>query len=734
MKHRILIKGSAVVIAAAVMVAAFGLSGPAPAYAQTVTTGFAPLDKNINVGEQIQLKYFASGVEPSGQWFSLTPDILESLGGGLFRGKAEGYAQVRFVPQGSSSGATEYMGVVDPSKTPNSSFDVSLVKRTPIYTWVDARYNGANHLVENLSFIPGPGGGSFAAVGECADGRRAAWGVLGFSHDVELEGGGLYVFNEGGQFIGKGDVCKDTASVRVCYEGGGCMVGHGIIPIGNGRFILDTGNGGPNSRNRSPLLYNATGGVSRENRIFFTNWNDLVDQTREREVIRFHNTAYANGIMVGIGTETTGQPPRSLPGFPGSSSLERKNIFYSVPGFQRLADVSVPTSCPSRSCSGSPSLTHEEYVPIFGSGEYFVAKKGNPLSSVSTLPVPAPPFDVYHMPSEANLRAGQLPQKVQTIDPDFQYITDIAYDALDPSRVLVVGVTSATGRSYVIYEPGPNGLEATDEGDLDTSASRHNTALMGEYIAYTSCASAPTGVIDYNPGALRTCRLVVEKNGQKLSVEPLPLPLFHGSTNLFSNPVAISPSGNILLGARSNLIGIFGEQGYIYMYRIGAGGVPPPSPPGGDPTPPGPPQSVIGQTLNVSSPTTLAPAQVLIRFANILTSGIQSLQISVFGKVFDVDASAATRIVDSNWNPTTLANIALGGFVNVWGTLDAANETLIRAMTVRSPIVGPGRLLPTSQPTSQQAPLAAPITNTAAQSSLDSLYRILLQLQSQVGQ
>jgi hypothetical protein len=454
-----------------------------------------------------------------------------------------------------------------------------LVNRHPIYTWADAKFNHDHGVspFRNIDYIPGSAGsGYFAVVGECADGLVARIGNQ-LVHQVELEDGGMYVFSESGQFIAKENVCRETATPRICYEGGGCYVNEDISLVGNGQFILDAGGAEFGlTIHRSPLLYSVQGNnVSRENRLFFWDWQNPVDPFTEKELLEFRHIAYANGIMVGYAKESLGHQPAGVSGFPGAGPTEEKNIFFSVPEFQRLAEISVPTRCETRSCTGSPSVTQEIYIPIFGIGEYFVTARPDSLHYNINV---NPPYDVYRMSSRQELRDGERPEKVQTLDID-RTIANITRDATNPNRVMV-SYLRGSDLHYTIYEPGQAGLEDVGSGTLNVgqTAPFFNIALSGEYRAYTSCEKVgDNDIFDFRN--LLSCQLVVERNGQPLSVEPLPLNLFSGG----SMPgVAISPSGYIMVAAY-NLTGIDGENGNLYLYKIG--GVTAPPGPGAGPGP-----------------------------------------------------------------------------------------------------------------------------------------------------
>jgi hypothetical protein len=558
--------------------------GGVASYAQTThgRTAFAPFSRNINVGEQIDLKYFVGVETPCsgescsrygdseqvfGQWFSLAQNVVESLGGGLFRGTSEGYGRVRVVSSDGKITGEEFIGVVDPTKPVDTSYDVRLLNRHPVYTWVDAKFSDSFGVAPfvNIDYIPGSGGGHFAVVGECADGRDAGIPPINRGHRVEFEDGGLYILKESGEFVAKGNVCKDTANIyNGCYEAGGCNVGKQISVVDEDKFILDVG---AVDENRSTVLYDIGGNrVSLDNRLFFTDRNDRVDPQEEVEVISFRHVAYANGVMVGVAEETTGRPPVRIPGYPGGGqSIERKNIFYSVPEFQRLAEISVPPrSCSGSGCSGSSPLSLEVYTPMFGVGDFFVTRTANTGE-----------YDVYRMPSRNELRDGVKPEKVQTILSG--NISSFTKDATNPKRVmLVTGLSSA--REYQIYEATDTGLSVIREGVLQGASfsTPHNIALTGDLLAYSTCTEASqTNPVGFGSNSYE-CQLVVDKGGNKLRVEPLPLNIFR---SMRMHGIAISPSGHIMVAAY-NYTGVQGDNGNLYLYQIGqATGQPPINPP-----------------------------------------------------------------------------------------------------------------------------------------------------------
>jgi hypothetical protein len=178
------------------------------------------------------------------------------------------------------------------------------------------------------------------------------------------------------------------------------------------------------------------------------------------------------------------------------------------------------------------------------------------------------------MPSRQELRDGKRPEKVQTLNtldfvgPGTGGLGGITFDATNPNRVMIFSASFGGTGTYVIYEAGQNGLENVGSGAFNSNRASpfHGVALSGEYLAYTSCDEVGDNDI-FGFRNLRSCQLIVEKNGQPLSVEPLPLDLFSGSN---MPGVAISPSGYIMVAAY-NLTGIDGENGNLYLYQIGGG-------------------------------------------------------------------------------------------------------------------------------------------------------------------
>ena len=165
----------------------------------------------------------------------------------------------------------------------------------------------------------------------------------------------------------------------------------------------------------------------------------------------------------------------------------------------------------------------------------------------------------------------------------------------------------------------------------------------------------------------------------------------------------------------------------MHIYKFGGPSI-------SDPLVPiGPSTSTIsqipGQSLTIN--TTSTPATILIRMANILSVSPTSLSISIFGHTYTVDASHA-NIYSMRWTAIPLSSFSPGFYVNVWGTLDPQDSTLIHAINIRNPLP-PGTQ--TSNPTVNPftAPAQTSASTAATQSQLNALQEALRALQLRLG-
>ncbi len=399
-------------------------------------------------------------------------------------------------------------------------FDVILSSPEPVYSWRDIPYNDAspkgNFPFQKITWLPG---GYFLATGECADGRDG----------TQFEKGGLYLLSDTGTYLATRDVCFDSSErVRACYEGGGCYIGTKILPTGTGSFVQELQ---PPQAGiaRSPITYSVNGSsIDLQDRIFFndegTRWKNGAD-IGKGTTAEFRYSAVANGVLVGVETVST-----------GNDRYEIFNSIYSLPGLSRITKSSV------------------RFYPIVGIGNYIIASN-NPTSDT---------VKVYRVPDQNALSRGELPSSVQTLATG--RVFGYAVDAQNPNRIaLYTSTGSISNGTLRVYTVGTNGLDLESERNLtNTTGSaaldyRYPIALSGEYLAYSSCHGSDPAK------SSASCELIVEKNDQKLSVEPLPKSAEDVSQWVHS--LALSANGNILVGLEP-LAGGEKENGELYLYTI----------------------------------------------------------------------------------------------------------------------------------------------------------------------
>jgi hypothetical protein len=653
-----------------------------------------------------------SNVSSQATWTSSNPDVLQSLGGGRFRGVADGSVQVTVSYLGASLEKIVHVG----SPSGSSSHDVHLIQQTPVFTRLDipTGYDSAfGHLpFQNVTWIPDGTAGYFEVAGNCAS--------RGGNPRAEFERGGMWVFDENGRFLDQRDVCFDTSDrTWGCFEAGGCANGFKIQPVGNGQFIRDLGTKeyGPD---RSPVLYEIKNGkVNKLNQLFYNTFSNEVSGSRNDDGEVTH-VAYANGKMIAVKkTEQQEFPFRRL----------FSNVVYSIPEMGKLAEFSnPPPACPRGGCSGSPPAAIPHYYPIFGVGEYFVASQGHFWKG---------PHEIYRMPSSAELLSGQRPEKVGEIDSGT--LVHFAYDTRDISRVALLfksrGVATAEG-TVEIYKATANGLaleQTIDDvdawGDGLSTKDFHNAfAFSGEYLAYKTCDG-------------RHCELVVRKGSEELSVEPIPLTISGDRNHRQIKAIEISPTGKIMVSSREFQSDVSDEL-YVYQIREVTGQPTTPTGPGFPPTGPGfpptgpgvpPPGTIPGQLLEIGFPGTSPAPTILIRFGTINSVTQGNMNISIYNQPYSVNTQNAQLLRD-NRSQAALSEFVPGRFVNVFGTLDTDTGTNINASIVRNPL--PAAAFPTgtgtaATPSNVTAPTTVAPTNlnTATQNTLGNLEQILLDLQ-----
>lgn len=518
----------------------------------------------IDVGEEISLRLEYAPMEncsgtncspdyddvtSQSSWSSSNPAVLQSLGAGRFRGVSDGTTQITASYQGGSRDKVMHVGTASGN---SSAYDVYLTQRTPVFTRLDipTGYDTAfGHFpFENISWIPDSNTGYFQVGGNCASGAGADAAARRARDN--FESGGMWVFDENGEFLDQADVCHDTADVTPgCFEAGGCANGFKIQPVGNGQFIRDLGTKeyGPD---RSPVLYKIENGrIEKLNQLFFNSFRNQDGGSRIDEDL-FTYVAYANGKMIGV-EEIDG------------SSINLGNAIYSIPEMGRLAEFSEPVPF-CRECSGSRVDFAPHYYPLLGVGDYFIAVQRNSYWSG--------PHEIYRMPDSTELLSGELPEKVGEINSG--NLVHFAYDTQDANRVALllspVGSIGATGLKTVeIYRATDEGLilEQTINSvpawgsALITKDFRNAFAFSGEYIAFKNCQD-------------RACEVRVMKGNENLSVEPMPL---LNSSYREVKAIEISPTGKMMVSSRDFQSDVSDE---LFVYQIGEATGQPVVPPG----------------------------------------------------------------------------------------------------------------------------------------------------------
>lgn len=74
--------------------------------------------------------------------------------------------------------------------------------------------------------------------------------------------------------------------------------------------------------------------------------------------------------------------------------------------------------------------------------------------------------------------------------------------------------------------------------------------------------------------------------------------------------------------------------------------------------------------------------EVLMKAAKVTEIGINLLRVSIFGYAYKIDL-AGSKIVRQWWGESNIDEFSVGDVVNVWGYLDASDNYLVHAKTVR---------------------------------------------------
>ncbi len=92
---------------------------------------------------------------------------------------------------------------------------------------------------------------------------------------------------------------------------------------------------------------------------------------------------------------------------------------------------------------------------------------------------------------------------------------------------------------------------------------------------------------------------------------------------------------------------------------------------------------VVCLALDICPSASVQADEVLIKAAKVTEMGSGFLKISIFGYVYKIDISGS-KIVRYGWNESMIDEFSVGDIVNVHGYLDANDNYLIHAKTVRN--------------------------------------------------
>ncbi len=372
------------------------------------------------------------------------------------------------------------------------AFDVELTTANAIYSWDDIPFESdtfvymRSRVFEFVEYLPGTG--TFIVNGQCHPGATQQQ----YSHRF-----GMYIITDGGQVIGKRDVCLDTSTARAGDPCGGTFarcsnIKSTVLPLGGNLFIQETTDRATIGRGRPPVLYERTSnGVTMVDRLPVVDDETLADG----ELAGLGSIAIANGRMIGVA---------------GVKNGNTKNAIYALPSLDLITTFD------------------KEYTPVVGVGEYIITRKTGQIPFI---------YEVYKMPSAGTAK----PTLVSTFTG--QSVDGYLIDTLNPERI---GLTlkSASGKRFVIYTAGPNGFVEESSRPVPArwgnTMNRDNGAMAGEYIAYGRCPSTST-----NAATIReSCRLFVEKDGVDLTVEQPPV---SNGKRRYVKSVAISDTGKLLI-------------------------------------------------------------------------------------------------------------------------------------------------------------------------------------------
>jgi hypothetical protein len=354
---------------------------------------------------------------------------------------------------------------------------------------------------------------------------------------------------------------------------------------------------------------------------------------------------------------------------------------------------------------------------FFSLGDYLIGRADARLVSS--------PLHVYKMQNGQVSDVGELPGNVRVT------LVGHTYDfSKSPTQLVIYdGGLQASGQHtpprLIWYKVGSSGLELVKEMSLSSDFSETNGypgrfAVWGDYLIRYPILSDKGTIIGKATGSTFTkVQTVLLPNGGNPSVI---LASSGGYVAIAAYNAQGTPSAQNSTGWRSQ----------VHIYKFGGASTSTPSVP---PFPPAPSSSstlsqIPGQTLTIN--TSVTPATILARMANVLSVSSTSLSIEILGHIYTVDASKA-KIYTMNWTLIPLSSFSAGSYVNVWGTLDPTNPSLIHAVNIRSSL--PATLSAgTSQATSFVAPAQSAASTGDTQRQLNTLQEMLRALQLRLAQ
>lgn len=269
--------------------------------------------------------------------------------------------------------------------------------------------------------------------------------------------GGLYIFDEDGNFEEKENSCHQTSNTRIaCPEGGGCQMGWQVVEKDS--YLIREGQA-PSGVRRSPLVYRKSGtSLSYINRLFFTDRNDdIIYPTGQMDEWEDW-AAYYSPVVVGdtLVTFKTGT-----------------GLAYS-PSYNKLVGLSVPNL----------GVLWEEFAEGNLAGaidDVLIVSRIKTATPVTTTLI------AYHVEDEGlvELSRVQYPGAAMSTTGSI----NVKIDARDSS----IGAFAITGEgnsscNIVRFRRTDSGIEEIDERTYSLGVGGGcgaNFAILGDYVAFT---------------------------------------------------------------------------------------------------------------------------------------------------------------------------------------------------------------------------------------------------------